>query len=291
MDFTNRGVVNSTLRKAAKRLEMVHIATNVTCITKAKVPIIKFVDRVTNINVDISFENLSGVQAQATFQQWKHDYPDMIYMVALLKQFLVMRGMNEVHTGGIGGFSIICLIISYFQHSKKPENLGDCFLGFLNYYGNEFDLRSQRIQMHPPAIIRKSTNVRPRTRISTTVSAGTSQTSHRVIATTHGTTTREVPSTTMNRDLRRQGQRCGHAPQSAVGHCRGRRHGSERLRVGRAHFGAVAAVAARAAWGCVGFEPAGGHGGVAAGATRACWTAGCGGWGALGFAAGRFQTG
>ena len=104
MDFTNRGVVNSTLRKAAKRLEMVHIATNVTCITKAKVPIIKFVDRVTNINVDISFENLSGVQAQATFQQWKHDYPDMIYMVALLKQFLVMRGMNEVHTGGIGGF-------------------------------------------------------------------------------------------------------------------------------------------------------------------------------------------
>ena len=132
MDFSNRGVVNSTLRKAARRLEMVHIATNVTCITKAKVPIIKFVDRVTNINVDISFENLSGVQAQATFQQWKHDYPDMIYMVALLKQFLVMRGMNEVHTGGIGGFSIICLIISYFQHSKKPENLGDCLLGFLD---------------------------------------------------------------------------------------------------------------------------------------------------------------
>jgi len=155
MDFTNRSVVNSTLRKAAKRLENVRIAVNVLCITKAKVPIIKFVDRVTNINVDISFENLSGVQAQATFQQWKHDYPDMIYMVALLKQFLVMRGMNEVHTGGIGGFTIICLVISYFQHSRKPENLGDCFLGFLNYYGNNFDLRTQRIQMHPPAVITK----------------------------------------------------------------------------------------------------------------------------------------
>ncbi|KAF2632431.1 Nucleotidyltransferase [Macroventuria anomochaeta] len=155
MDFSNKSIVNSTLRKAARRLENVCIATNVLCITKAKVPIIKFVDRVTNINVDISFENLSGVQAQATFQQWKHDYPDMIYMVALLKQFLVMRGMNEVHTGGIGGFTIICLVISYFQHSKKPENLGDCFLGFLNYYGNEFDLRTQRIQMHPPAIVRK----------------------------------------------------------------------------------------------------------------------------------------
>ena len=156
MDFSNKSIVNSTLRKAARRLENVRIATNVLCITKAKVPIIKFVDRLTNINVDISFENLSGVQAQATFQQWKHDYPDMIYMVALLKQFLVMRGLNEVHTGGLGGFSIICLVISYFQHSKKPENLGDCFLGFLNYYGNEFDLRTQRIQMHPPAIIQKN---------------------------------------------------------------------------------------------------------------------------------------
>lgn len=155
MDFSNKGVVNSTLRKAARRLENVRIATNVLCITKAKVPIIKFVDRMTNINVDISFENLSGVQAQATFQQWKHDYPDMIYMVALLKQFLVMRGMNEVHTGGIGGFTIICLVISYFQHNRKPENLGDCFLGFLDYYGNEFDLETQRIQMHPPAIITK----------------------------------------------------------------------------------------------------------------------------------------
>jgi non-canonical poly(A) RNA polymerase PAPD5/7 len=156
LDFSSRSAVNSTLRKAARRLENVHIATNVLCITKAKVPIIKFVDRLTNINVDISFENLSGVQAQATFQQWKHDYPDMVYMVALLKQFLVMRGFNEVHTGGLGGFSIICLIVSYIQHIPKPENLGACFLGFLKYYGVDFDLRTQRIQMHPPAVVRKT---------------------------------------------------------------------------------------------------------------------------------------
>ena len=76
-------------------------------------------------------------------------------MVALLKQFLVMHGLNEVHTGGIGGFSIICLIVSYIQHVDRPSNLGECFLGFLNYYGNEFDLATQRIQMNPPAVIKK----------------------------------------------------------------------------------------------------------------------------------------
>jgi non-canonical poly(A) RNA polymerase PAPD5/7 len=156
MDFSSRSAVNSTLRKAARRLETVRMATNVLCITKAKVPIIKFVDRYTNIQVDISFENLSGVQAQATFQTWKHDHPDMVYMVALVKQFLVMRGYNEVHTGGLGGFSIICLIVSYIQHIPKPENLGACFIGFLKYYGVDFDLRTQRIQMHPPAVVRKT---------------------------------------------------------------------------------------------------------------------------------------
>jgi non-canonical poly(A) RNA polymerase PAPD5/7 len=156
MDFSSRSVVNSTLRKAARRLEMVNMASNILCITKARVPIIKFVDRLTNIHVDISFENMSGVQAQATFQKWKAQYPDLIYMVVLVKQFLVMRSYNEVHTGGIGGFSIICLIVSYFEHGPKSDNLGACFVGFLKYYGLDFDLRTQRIQMHPPAIVRKT---------------------------------------------------------------------------------------------------------------------------------------
>lgn len=156
LDFSQKGAHKSLLRKAARRLNDTRMCkVYPTVIANAKVPIIKFYDSLTGLQVDISFENLSGVQAQATFAEWKRQYPDMIYMVALLKQFLAMRGLNEVHTGGIGGFSIICLVVSYIQHSKKPENLGECFLGFLDYYGNKFDLASQRIQMYPPAVVNK----------------------------------------------------------------------------------------------------------------------------------------
>jgi non-canonical poly(A) RNA polymerase PAPD5/7 len=144
-----------TLYKASTRLQRIGIAVNPFVIAKARVPIIKFKDKMTNLDVDISFENLSGVQAQATFDKWKSDYPDMIYMVALVKQLLVMRGLNEVHSGGLGGFSIICLIVSYIQLSKKAENLGECFLGFLKYYGKDFDLSRKRIQMNPPAVLEK----------------------------------------------------------------------------------------------------------------------------------------
>ncbi|KNG49687.1 poly rna polymerase cid14 [Stemphylium lycopersici] len=155
VDMSQRGRHKSLLYKASSRLSQTGMSAGGCQVIHARVPIIKFKDSLTKLQVDISFENLSGVQAQATFADWKEQYPDMIYMVALLKQFLVMHGLNEVHTGGLGGFSIICLIVSYIQHSKKPENLGECFLGFLKYYG-EFDLSRKRIQMHPPAIIEKT---------------------------------------------------------------------------------------------------------------------------------------
>jgi non-canonical poly(A) RNA polymerase PAPD5/7 len=160
---TDKSAFKKTLFKASRRLQAVGIASNPLVIAGARVPIIKFDDRMTGIAVDISFENLSGVQAQATFDQWKREHPDMIYMVALVKQLLVMRGLNEVHTGGLGGFSIICLIVSYIQHSRKAENLGECFVGFLKYYGKEFDISRKRIQMNPPGVIEKvSFDIMPR---------------------------------------------------------------------------------------------------------------------------------
>lgn len=36
-------------------------------------------------------------------------------MVLLVKAFLAQRGMNEVFTGGLGSYSIICLVISFLQ--------------------------------------------------------------------------------------------------------------------------------------------------------------------------------
>jgi non-canonical poly(A) RNA polymerase PAPD5/7 len=38
-------------------------------------------------------------------------------LVLLVKGFLAQRGMNEVFTGGLGSYSIICLVISFLQVS------------------------------------------------------------------------------------------------------------------------------------------------------------------------------
>jgi non-canonical poly(A) RNA polymerase PAPD5/7 len=38
-------------------------------------------------------------------------------LVLLVKAFLGQRGMNEVFTGGLGSYSIICLVVSFLQVS------------------------------------------------------------------------------------------------------------------------------------------------------------------------------
>ncbi|GAA5961733.1 hypothetical protein JCM21900_000843 [Sporobolomyces salmonicolor] len=68
-------------------------------------------------------------------------------LVLLVKAFLSQRGMNEVFTGGLGSYSIICLVVSFLQLHPKIQsaaiqparNVGLLFLEFLEYYGKHFN--------------------------------------------------------------------------------------------------------------------------------------------------------
>jgi non-canonical poly(A) RNA polymerase PAPD5/7 len=122
-------------------------------IAKAKVPLVKYVDRLTGLKVDVSFENDSGLVTNTTFKDWKKQYPAMPIIAMLVKHFLGMRNLNEVHTGGLGGFSVICLVVSLLEHMPEvrsgdliPEDdLGQILMEFLDLYGKRFDLAKTAI--------------------------------------------------------------------------------------------------------------------------------------------------
>jgi non-canonical poly(A) RNA polymerase PAPD5/7 len=164
LDTSHQPSVRRALRAAANKLQRAGMfAEQPTLIFRAKVPIVKFVDRQSRIQVDLSFENLSGVVAQETFRKWTSEIPNMFPLIALIKQFLVMRDLNDVHTGGLGGFSIICLVYTYLRnHLPDPAegemvNLAKLFMGFLDFWGNKFDLATQRLETtsDPPRIVQK----------------------------------------------------------------------------------------------------------------------------------------
>lgn len=130
---------------------------SIECIAHARVPILKFVDKLTGLRVDLSFDNDSGLIANRTFKAWKVEYPLMPVIVAVIKQFLLLRGLNEVPTGGLGGFSITCLVTSLLQHMpvSEQQNIGKVLLDFFDFYGNRFDYAKRGIRMDPPGFFNK----------------------------------------------------------------------------------------------------------------------------------------
>ena len=127
-------------------------------IAHARVPILKFVDKMTGLRVDLSFDNDSGLVANNTFQQWKCEYPAMPVIVSVIKQFLLLRGLNEVPCGGLGGFSITCLVTSLLQHlphGPTSQNLGSVLMDFFEFYGHDFDYETVGIRMDPPGYFNK----------------------------------------------------------------------------------------------------------------------------------------
>ena len=168
-DFVSTGKSNISSSKTLFKLSA-HLISDglaardsVEVITKAKVPLIKFKDLKTSIRVDLSFENLTGPKAVLTFRNWKASYPAMPVIITVIKQFLMMRNLNEVVSGGLGGFSVTCLVTALLQNMPRvqsgelvPEqHLGEVLLEFLDLYGNQFDLYATAIDFNPPQFIDK----------------------------------------------------------------------------------------------------------------------------------------
>ncbi|RMJ28234.1 Topoisomerase family protein TRF4 [Aspergillus sp. HF37] len=134
------------------------VPNSIETIAHARVPILKFVDKLSGLRVDLSFDNDSGLIANNTFQRWKSEFPAMPVVVSVVKQFLLLRGLNEVPTGGLGGFSITCLVMSLLQHLPHgcmERNMAGVLIDFFDFYGNVFDVENVGIRMSPPGYFNK----------------------------------------------------------------------------------------------------------------------------------------
>ncbi|KIJ58324.1 hypothetical protein HYDPIDRAFT_102916 [Hydnomerulius pinastri MD-312] len=148
MAYSNK--VN-VLHALANTLKRARITSKVTVIARAKVPIVKFVTNFGRLNVDISVNQGNGVVAGKIVNGFLQDMRGCGFalrcLVIIAKAFLNQRGMNEVYTGGLGSYSIVCLAVSFLQmHPKirrgeiEPEkNLGVLVMEFFEFYGCYFN--------------------------------------------------------------------------------------------------------------------------------------------------------
>lgn len=136
----------NALYQLANHLSKDGLATEVEVISKTRVPIIKFVEPESRIHIDVSFERTNGVDAAKLIRSWLDSTPGLRELVLIVKQFLHARKLNNVHTGGLGGFSIICLVFSFLHMHPRiltheiaaMENLGVLLIDFFELYGKNF---------------------------------------------------------------------------------------------------------------------------------------------------------
>lgn len=65
--------------------------------------------------VDISINQSNGISAGKIVNSYISALPALKPLVLVIKAFLNQRGMNEVYSGGLGSYSVICLVISFLQ--------------------------------------------------------------------------------------------------------------------------------------------------------------------------------
>ena len=85
----------------------------------AKVPIIKLRDSKHNTPIDISFNQLDGLNQVMEVDKAKRFYPELRFLIIFLKFFLHQRELNETYQGGIGSTLLFCLVLHYLRENRK----------------------------------------------------------------------------------------------------------------------------------------------------------------------------
>ena len=120
---------------------------------KTSVPIIKFIDKMTEVKVDISFNQEGGLVCVRLIQTFVQQYPMLPKLIAVLKQFLTQRQLNEVYYGGISSYSLFLLLLSFLQlHPRNgatdtTANLGVLLIEFFELYGRNFNYNKTGISV------------------------------------------------------------------------------------------------------------------------------------------------
>ncbi|CEP18526.1 hypothetical protein [Parasitella parasitica] len=144
------------LQKLANALTADRICHEPQVIEHASVPVIKFADTMTNLKVDIVLNSTSGLDSAEEINNLLVRYPGLRPISLIVKHLLALRALNEVFTGGLGGYAIVCLVVSFLQMHPKVasgsidpmQNIGVLLLDFFQLYGLNFNLNETGLDVN-----------------------------------------------------------------------------------------------------------------------------------------------
>jgi len=85
------GLLKSDLSRLASHLRRSGIANDITVISKARVPLVKFKESITGIPVDISFNITNGIDSGQVISAFINEIPALRPLTMLVKYFLMTK--------------------------------------------------------------------------------------------------------------------------------------------------------------------------------------------------------
>ncbi|XVF04204.1 hypothetical protein REPUB_Repub05bG0062200 [Reevesia pubescens] len=132
------------LHALSRALSQRGIAKRMQVIAKARVPIVKFVEKKSGVAFDISFDVDNGPKAAEFIKEAVLKWPQLRPLCLILKVFLQQRDLNEVYSGGISSYALLAMLMSMLQSLPEsqayPEhNLGMLLVHFFDFYGRKLN--------------------------------------------------------------------------------------------------------------------------------------------------------
>ncbi|XP_050110715.1 uncharacterized protein LOC126589465 [Malus sylvestris] len=131
------------LKALSRALSQMGLAKRIQVIGKARIPIIKFVEKTSGVAFDISFDIESGPKAADFIQGAVSKWPPLRPLCLILKVFLQQRELNEVYSGGLGSYALLTMIMAMLHSLGEcralEQNLGVLLVNFFDFYGRKLN--------------------------------------------------------------------------------------------------------------------------------------------------------
>ncbi|KAM9367518.1 poly(A) RNA polymerase GLD2 [Phaethornis superciliosus] len=151
---------------------------------RAKVPIVKFRDKVSHVEFDLNVNNTVGIRNTFLLRTYAHVENRVRPLVLVVKKWARFHDINDASRGTLSSYSLVLMVLHYLQTlpepilpslqknypesfdptmqlhrvhqvpytippylSKNGSSLGDLLIGFFKYYATEFDWSHQIISV------------------------------------------------------------------------------------------------------------------------------------------------
>ncbi|NXI73334.1 GLD2 polymerase, partial [Anseranas semipalmata] len=151
---------------------------------RAKVPIVKFRDKVSCVEFDLNVNNVVGIRNTFLLRTYAYIEKRVRPLVLVVKKWASFHDINDASRGTLSSYSLVLMVLHYLQTlpepilpslqknypesfdptmqlhlvhqapctippylSKNESSLGDLLIGFLKYYATEFDWSHQMISV------------------------------------------------------------------------------------------------------------------------------------------------